>query len=122
MFQIIAVVRFVSTAIMVVIEGKQLRNAVKNLTKKKILIGIDKKKIRIKSGTDVIMILTQDVSYPTDTIVQVMNKGKKTGAWKTNLSKIYQALAIYEVTMESLWLQVSKKGDSQICMCTARRN
>lgn len=99
----------------VVIEGKQLRNAVKNLTKKKILIGIDKKKIRIKSGTDVIMILTQDVSYPTDTIIQVMNKGKKTGAWKTNLSKIYQALAIYEVTMESPWLQVSKKGDSQIC-------
>lgn len=99
----------------VVIEGKQLRNAVKNLMKKKVSVGIDKKKIRIKSGTDVVMILTQDISFPMDAVIQILDKCEKKGGWKTRLNKIYQALAIYEVTMESPWLEVRRKGDSQIC-------
>lgn len=99
----------------VVIEGKQLRNAVKNLTKNKVLIGIDKKKIRIKSGTDVVMILTQDISFPTDAVIQILDKCEKKGAWKTNLNKVFQALAIYEVTMETPQLEISPKGNSQIC-------
>lgn len=98
----------------VVVEGKLLKKAIKNLGKKKVLIGIDKKRLRIKCGTDVVMVLTQDIPFPMDSIIQVLEKCNKTGAWKAKLSNIFQALAIYEITMESPWLEISRKGDTQV--------
>ena len=98
----------------VVIEGKQLRNAVRNLSNKKVQIGVDSKKLRIRSGSDAIMILTQELAYPMDALLQFIEKMEKKGAWKAPLSKVFQALAIYEVTMEDPLLRMSKKGEAQV--------
>lgn len=98
------------------IEGKILRNAVKNLSKKKVTIGIDSKMLRIKSGSDVVMIMTQDIPFPMDAILQVMGRTKRTGAWKARLNNVFQALAIYEITMEMPWLELKKQGDTQVIL------
>ena len=100
--------------ITVVLEGRQIKNAVKNLTKEKVTIGVDSKIFRIKCGTDVILILTQEIAYPMDALLQILEKCKKTGAWKAQLSKVFQALGIYEITMEKPWLKISKSGEGQI--------
>lgn len=100
--------------ITVIIEGKQLRNAVRNLSSKKVQLGVDSKKLSIRSGSDVIMILTQELAYPMDALLQFIEKTEKKGAWKAPLSKVFQALAIYEVTMEDPLLRMSKKGEAQI--------
>lgn len=101
----------------VVIEGKQLKNAVQNLTaKKKVIVGIDEKRLRIKCGTDVVMILTQDIPFPMDAVLQAIAKCERVGAWKAPLAKVFQSLAIYEITMETPWLEISKKSDSQIAL------
>ena len=105
-----------NSVITVVIEGKILRNAVKNLSKKKVTIGIDSKMLRIKSGSDVVMIMTQDIPFPMDAILQVMGRTKRTGAWKARLNNIFQALAIYEITMEMPWLELKKQGDTQVIL------
>ena len=97
-----------------VIEGEQLKNAVKNLKRQKVTIGIDSKRIRIKCGTDVIMILTQEISFPMDSVLKAISVFEKKGSWKAPLSKVFNALAIFEITMEEPWLEVEKKGDSQI--------
>lgn len=103
-----------SGAVTTVIEGEQLKNAVKNLKRQKVTVGIDAKRIRIKSGTDVIMILTQEAPFPMDAVLQAIGKFEKKGSWKAPLSKLFNALAIYEITMEEPLLEVEKKGDSQI--------
>lgn len=100
--------------ITVLIEGKQLRNAVRNLTSKKVQVGVDSKKLRIRSGSDSIMILTQELAYPMDALLQFIERMEKKGAWKAPLSKVLQALAIYEVTMEDPLLRMSKKGEAQV--------
>ena len=100
----------------VVIEGKLLRNAVKNLVQKKVTIGISDKKIQIKSGTDVVIILTQEIPFPMDAVLEVIKKCEKKGVWKAKLSNVFQALAIYEITMEKPWVEINKKGDTQICL------
>jgi DNA polymerase III sliding clamp (beta) subunit (PCNA family) len=100
--------------ITVVLEGKQIKNAVKNLTKEKVTIGVDSKIFRIKCGTDVILILTQEIAYPMDALLQILEKCQKTGAWKAQLNKVFQALGIYEITMEKPWLKISKSGEGQI--------
>ena len=100
--------------ITVVLEGRQIKNAVKNLTKEKVTIGVDSKIFRIKCGTDVILILPQEIAYPMDALLQILEKCKKTGAWKAQLSKVFQALGIYEITMEKPWLKISKSGEGQI--------
>lgn len=102
-------------SITVVIEGKQLKNAVQNLTaKKKVVIGFEEKRIRIKCGSDVIIILTQDVLFPMDALLEVVKNGKRTGAWKAQLAKVFQALSVYEITMETPWLEISKKNEAEI--------
>lgn len=100
--------------ITVVLEGRQIKNAVKNLTKEKVTIGIDNKIFRIKCGTDVILILTQEIAYPMDALLQILEKCQKTGAWKAQLNKVFQALGIYEITMEKPWLKISKSGEGQV--------
>lgn len=104
-------------SITVVIEGKQLKNAVQNLTaKKKVIVGVDEKRLRIKCGTDVVMILTQDIPFPMDAVLQAISKCERVGAWKASLAKVFQSLAIYEITMETPWLEISRKSDSQIAL------
>lgn len=98
----------------VVIEGKQLRNAVRNLSNKKVQIGVVSNKLRIRSGSDAIMILTQELAYPMDALLQFIERMEKKGAWKAPLGKVFQALAIYEVTMEDPLLRMSKKGEAQV--------
>lgn len=103
--------------ITIVIEGKQLKNAVQNLTaKKKVIVGIDEKRLRIKCGTDVVMILTQDIPFPMDAVLQAIAKCDRKGAWKAPLAKVFQSLAIYEITMETPWLEISRKSESQIAL------
>lgn len=102
--------------ITVVIEGKTLRNAVKNLEKKKVTIGIDAKMLRIKCGSDVVMIMTQEIPFPMDAILQVMDRTKRVGAWKARLTNVLQALAIYEITMETPWLEIKKQGETQVIL------
>ncbi|MDD3361824.1 MAG: hypothetical protein PHW34_09155 [Hespellia sp.] len=100
----------------VVIEGKQLKNAVRNLWKKKVQIGIDSKRIRIKSGTDVIMILTQDITFPMAAVLQAVGQCEKVGAWKAPLAKVFQAISIFEITMETAWMEIQKNGESQVSL------
>ncbi len=100
----------------VVIEGKLLRNAVKNLVQKKVTVRISDKKVHIKSGSDAVVILTQEIPFPMDAVLDVVKKCERKGAWKARLSNVFQALAIYEITMEKPWLEINKKGDTQICL------
>lgn len=99
-----------------VIEGKQLRSVIRNLVGKKIRVGVDVKKLRISSGSDVIMILTQELAFPMDALLQLIQKIEKKGAWKAPLNKVLQSLAIYEVTMEEPFLRMSRKSDSYISL------
>jgi len=106
-----------SKEIIITIEGKILKNVIRNLARsKKVVIGIDLKRIRIKSGSDVVMILTQDIAFPMDSVIKIVNQHEKVGAWKSKISDIFQSLGIHEVTMEDPWLQLSKQGDSKMCM------
>ncbi len=105
-----------NSQVTVVIEGKLLRNAVKNLVQKKVTVWINDKKVHIKSGSDAVIILTQEIPFPMDAVLDVVKKCKRKGAWKAKLSNVFQALAIYEITMEKPWLEINKKGDTQICL------
>lgn len=51
-----------------------------------------------------------------DAILQVMDRTKRVGAWKARLTNVLQALAIYEITMETPWLEIKKQGETQVIL------
>lgn len=111
----------------ITVEGSILKNVVRNLSGKgKVLITTDGKRLVLKVGTYVIIILTNEQAFPFDTVVQITQKNKlgsrqnssdekkKEGMWKAPIDKILQALSIYEITMEQPWLEIKKRGDTSM--------
>lgn len=103
------------TKITVTVEGSILKSAVRNLGgKSKITISTDGKRLVLKKGAYVIIILTSEQAFPFDSVVQIMQKNEDEGIWKAPIDKIMQALSIYEITMEKPWLEIKKNGESKM--------
>ena len=105
------------TKITVTVEGNILTSAIRNLGgKSKITVSTDGKRLVLKKGAYVIIILTSEQAFPFDSVIQVMqkNEGDAGGTWKAPIDKILQALSIYEITMEKPWLEIKKNGQSKM--------
>lgn len=103
------------TKITITVEGNILKSAVRNLGgKSKITISTDGKRLVLKKGAYVIIILTSEQAFPFDSVVQIMQKNEDEGIWKAPIDKIMQALSIYEITMEKPWLEIKKNGESKM--------
>lgn len=101
--------------ITIAVEGNILKNAIRNLNgKSKIIISTDGKRLVLKKGAYVIIILTSEQAFPFDSVIQIMRKNNNEGTWKAPIDKIMQALSIYEITMEKPWLEIKKSGESKM--------
>lgn len=77
-------------SITAIVEGKILKGAIQNfIGKKKVYLGIDDKMLRIRSGTDVVMILQQEVDYPLESMLKLIEGNKSLGRWKAPLLKYF---------------------------------
>ena len=102
------------TKITITVEGNILKSAVRNLGgKSKITISTDGKRLVLKKGAYVIIILTSEQAFPFDSVVQIMQKNEDEGIWKAPIDKIMQALSIYEITMEKPCLRLRKTGNQK---------
>lgn len=102
-------------AITAIVEGKILKSAIQNfLGKKKVYLGIDDKMLRIRSGTDVVMILQQEVDYPLEPMLKLIEGNKSLGRWKAPYIKVLQSLSVCEIAMDSMWLEICKEDDNHI--------
>lgn len=99
----------------ITVEGSVLKSAIRNLGgKSKLNISTDGKRLVLKKGTYVIIILTNEQMFPFDSVYQIIHQHDSKGAWKAPIDKIIQALSIYEITMEKPWLEITTKGESQV--------
>lgn len=104
-----------SSDITVTVEGNLLKSAIRNLAgKSKLTISTNGKRLVLKKGTYVIIILTSEQAFPFEAVLQITNRNDTKGTWKAPMDKILQALSIYEITMETPWLEITKKNDSQM--------
>ena len=102
-------------AITAIVEGKILKSAIQNfLGKKKVYLGIDDKMLRIRSGTDVVMILQQEVDYPLATMLKLIEGNNSIGRWKAPYIKVLQSLSVCEIAMDSMWLEICKENDNHV--------
>lgn len=98
-----------------IVEGKILKGAIQNfIGKKKVYLGIDDKMLRIRSGTDVVMILQQEVDYPLESMLKLIEGNKSLGRWKAPFIKVLQSLSVCEIAMDSPWLEICKENDNHI--------
>ena len=98
-----------------IVEGKILKGAIQNfIGKKKVYLGIDDKMLRIRSGTDVVMILQQEVDYPLESMLKLIEGNKSLGRWKAPFVKVLQSLSVCEIAMDSPWLEICKENDNHI--------
>ena len=99
-----------SSDITVTVEGNLLKSAIRNLAgKSKLTISTNGKRLVLKKGTYVIIILTSEQAFPFEAVLQITNRNDTKGTWKAPMDKILQALSIYEITMETPWLEITKK-------------
>lgn len=102
-------------SITAIVEGKILKGAIQNfIGKKKVYLGIDDKMLRIRSGTDVVMILQQEVDYPLESMLKLIEGNKSLGRWKAPFIKVLQSLSVCEIAMDSPWLEICKENDNHI--------
>ena len=102
-------------SITAIVEGKILKGAIQNfIGKKKVYLGIDDKMLRIRSGTDVVMILQQEVDYPLESMLRLIEGNKSLGRWKAPFIKVLQSLSVCEIAMDSPWLEICKENDNHI--------
>lgn len=102
-------------SITAIVEGKILKGAIQNfIGKKKVYLGIDDKMLRIRSGTDVVMILQQEVDYPIESMLKLIEGNKSLGRWKAPFIKVLQSLSVCEIAMDSPWLEICKENDNHI--------
>lgn len=102
-------------SITAIVEGKILKGAIQNfIGKKKVYLGIDDKMLRIRSGTDVVMILQQEVDYPLESMLKLIEGNKSLGRWKVPFIKVLQSLSVCEIAMDSPWLEICKENDNHI--------
>lgn len=102
-------------SITAIVEGKILKGAIQNfIGKKKVYLGIDDKMLRIRSGTDVVMILQQEVDYPLESMLKLIEGNKSLGRWKAPFVKVLQSLSVCEIAMDSPWLEICKENDNHI--------
>ncbi len=102
-------------SITAIVEGKILKGAIQNfIGKKKVYLGIDDKMLRIRSGTDVVMILQQEVDYPLESMLKLIEGNKSLGRWKAPFIKVFQSLSVCEIAMDSPWLEICKENDNHI--------
>lgn len=102
-------------SITAIVEGKTLKGAIQNfIGKKKVYLGIDDKMLRIRSGTDVVMILQQEVDYPLESMLKLIEGNKSLGRWKAPFIKVLQSLSVCEIAMDSPWLEICKENDNHI--------
>lgn len=102
-------------SITAIVEGKILKGAIQNfIGKKKVYLGIDDKMLRIRSGTDVVMILQQEVDYPIESMLKLIEGNKSLGRWKAPFVKVLQSLSVCEIAMDSPWLEICKENDNHI--------
>ena len=100
-------------SITAIVEGKILKGAIQNfIGKKKVYLGIDDKMLRIRSGTDVVMILQQEVDYPLESMLKLIEGNKSLGRWKAPFIKVLQSLSVCEIAMDSQWLEICKENDN----------
>jgi len=102
-------------SITAIVEWKILKGAIQNfIGKKKVYLGIDDKMLRIRSGTDVVMILQQEVDYPLESMLKLIEGNKSLGRWKAPFIKVLQSLSVCEIAMDSPWLEICKENDNHI--------
>lgn len=102
-------------SITAIVEGKILKGAIQSfIGKKKVYLGIDDKMLRIRSGTDVVMILQQEVDYPLESMLKLIEGNKSLGRWKAPFIKVLQSLSVCEIAMDSPWLEICKENDNHI--------
>ena len=102
-------------SITAIVEGKILKGAIQNfIGKKKVYLGIDDKMLRIRSGSDVVMILQQEVDYPLESMLKLIEGNKSLGRWKAPFIKVLQSLSVCEIAMDSPWLEICKENDNHI--------
>lgn len=102
-------------SITAIVEGKIMKGAIQNfIGKKKVYLGIDDKMLRIRSGTDVVMILQQEVDYPLESMLKLIEGNKSLGRWKAPFIKVLQSLSVCEIAMDSPWLEICKENDNHI--------
>ena len=102
-------------SITAIVEGEILKGAIQNfIGKKKVYLGIDDKMLRIRSGTDVVMILQQEVDYPLESMLKLIEGNKSLGRWKAPFIKVLQSLSVCEIAMDSPWLEICKENDNHI--------